>query len=163
MKCPICRCIEDKVLETRLMGEGSSIRRRRECTSCSYRFTTYESIEEKKLMIVKRDGRREEFNLEKLATGINKAIEKRPIARPIIDELLHSIEEEAIVKAGEAHEISSYEVGGLVMERLHKLDEVAYIRFASVYRQFEDVKEFIREIKSILFFILPPLPYKTIL
>lgn len=149
MKCPICGCIEDKVLETRFVGDGSSIRRRRECISCEYRFTTYELTEEKKLMVIKRDKRREEFTLEKLASGINKAIEKRPISRTVIDELLHSIEEDAIIKAGESHEISSYDLGEMVMRKLHKLDQVAYIRFASVYRQFEDVKEFINEIKSI--------------
>jgi transcriptional repressor NrdR len=149
MKCPICNCKEDKVLETRLIGNGSSIRRRRECESCGYRFTTFEQVEEKKLMVVKRDGRREEFSIEKLATGIDKAIEKRPISRPVIDELLQTIEEDANVLAGEAHEISSNELGEAVMEKLHKLDQVAYIRFASVYRQFEDVKEFIREIKNI--------------
>ena len=100
-------------------------------------------------MVVKRDGRREEFSIEKLAAGIDKAIEKRPIPRPVIDELLQTIEEDASVRAGEAHEISSNELGEAVMEKLHKLDQVAYIRFASVYRQFEDVKEFIREIKNI--------------
>ena len=149
MKCPICGCIEDKVLETRLIGDSSSIRRRRECISCSYRFTTYEHVEEKKLMVIKRDNRREEFSIDKLASGIDKAIEKRPISRPVIEDLLISIEEEAMVKAGENHEISSMELGKMVMEKLHALDQVAYIRFASVYRQFEDVKEFIKEIKSI--------------
>ena len=149
MKCPICKCIEDKVLETRRIGNGSSVRRRRECESCGYRFTTFEQVEEKKLMVVKRDGRREEFSREKLAAEIDKAIEKRPIPRPVIDELLQTVEEDASVRAGEAHEIFSNELGEAVMEKLHKLDQVAYIRFASVYRQFEDVKEFIREIKNI--------------
>lgn len=149
MKCPLCNCKEDKVLDTRLIGNGSSIRRRRECESCGYRFTTFEQVEEKKLMVVKRDGRREEFNIDKLASGIDKAIEKRPIPRPVIDDLLHTIEEDASVRVGEAHEISSHELGETVMEKLHELDQVAYIRFASVYRQFEDVKEFIKEIKNI--------------
>jgi len=149
MKCPLCGCIEDKVLETRLIAEGISIRRRRECVSCGYRFTTYEHVEEKKLMVIKRDERREEFSIEKLSAGINKAIEKRPVSRPEIEELLLSVEEEAIVKAGENHEISSKDIGEMVMEKLHKMDQVAYIRFASVYRQFEDVKEFIKEIKNI--------------
>lgn len=149
MKCPICNCKEDKVLETRLIGNGSSVRRRRECESCGYRFTTFEQVEEKKLMVIKRDGRREEFSREKLSAGIDKAIEKRPVSRLIIDELLQTIEEDANVRAGEAHEISSNELGEAVMEKLHRLDQVAYIRFASVYRQFEDVKEFIREIKNI--------------
>jgi transcriptional repressor NrdR len=149
MKCPICGFIEDRVLETRLIGEGISIRRRRECISCGYRFTTYEHVEEKKLMVVKRDMRREEFSIEKLSAGINKAIEKRPVSRPDIEELLLTIEEEAIVRAGENHELSSHEIGEMVMKRLHALDQVAYIRFASVYRQFKDVKEFIKEIKNI--------------
>ena len=149
MKCPICGFIEDRVLETRLIGDGISIRRRRECISCGYRFTTYEHVEEKKLMVVKRDMRREEFSIEKLSTGINKAIEKRPVSRPDIEELLLTIEEEAIVRAGENHELSSHEIGEMVMKRLHALDQVAYIRFASVYRQFKDVKEFIKEIKNI--------------
>lgn len=149
MKCPICRCVEDKVLDTRLIGEGSSIRRRRECDSCGYRFTTYEQIEEKDLMVVKRDKRRELFEIEKLTSGIDKAIEKRPISRPDVEELLVKIRDKAIKIAGDRHEISSYKVGELVMKELKKLDQVAYIRFASVYREFEDVNEFIREIKNI--------------
>jgi transcriptional repressor NrdR len=149
MKCPICNCTDDKVLETRLIGNGRSVRRRRECESCGYRFTTFEQVEEKKLMVVKRDGRREEFSIDKLAAGIDKAIEKRPVPRPVIDELLQTVEEDANMRAGETHEISSFELGEAVMEKLHELDQVAYIRFASVYRQFEDVKEFIREIKNI--------------
>lgn len=149
MKCPVCGCMDDKVLETRFIGDCSSIRRRRECTGCGYRFTTYEVIEEKKLMVIKRDQRREEFSIEKLSSGINKAIEKRPIPRAVIDDLVREIEEEAIKKAGFSHEISSQELGELVMEKLHNLDEVAYIRFASVYRQFKGVNEFIKEIKNI--------------
>jgi len=149
MKCPICACIDDKVLETRVLLEASITRRRRECDSCGYRFTTYETIEEKELMVVKRDGRRENFSKEKMASGINKAIEKRPVARPVIEDLLNEIKEEATLNAGESHEISSYNIGEIVMEKLHKLDQVAYIRFASVYRKFEDVKEFIKEIESI--------------
>jgi transcriptional repressor NrdR len=149
MKCPICGKVDDKVLETRLLLEGSIIRRRRECSSCDYRFTTYEHIEEKELMVVKRDGRRENFSKEKLASGINKAIEKRPIPRPVIEDLLSAIEERATLFAGESHEISSYSLGEMIMESLHRLDQVAYIRFASVYRKFEDVKEFIKEIESI--------------
>lgn len=149
MKCPICSCIDDKVIETRLIGDGESIRRRRECISCGYRFTTYEQIEEKELMVIKRDGRREKFNIDKLNGGISKAIEKRPISQNTIEDLLHSIQEQAIIKAGDTHEISSLEIGEMVMEKLHSLDQVAYIRFASVYRQFEDIKEFIREINHI--------------
>lgn len=149
MKCPICGCLEDKVLETRNIAEGISIRRRRECIECGFRFTTFEHIEEKTLMVVKRDGRREEFNIEKLSSGINKAIEKRPISRPVFEDLLEDIQSEAVKIAGDTHEISSLDLGEMVMEKLHKLDQVAYIRFASVYRQFEDVKEFIKEIKNI--------------
>jgi len=149
MKCPVCACLEDKVLETRFIGEGNSIRRRRECIACGYRFTTYEVVEEKKLMVIKRDERREEFSIDKLASGMDKAIEKRPVSRVVIDDLLREIEEDAIRRAGVSHEISSHELGEMVMEKLHDLDEVAYIRFASVYRQFKGVNEFIREIKNI--------------
>ncbi len=149
MKCPICGCTEDKVLETRNIAEGISIRRRRECIECGFRFTTFEHIEEKALMVVKRDGRREEFSIDKLASGIDKAVEKRPISRPEFEDLLDNNHDEAVRLAGETHEISSQDLGEMVMEKLHKMDQVAYIRFASVYRQFEDVKEFIREINNI--------------
>ncbi len=149
MKCPHCGCLEDKVLESRQIADGSSIRRRRECIECGFRFTSYEHIKEKKLMVIKKDKRREPFSLEKLATGINKAVEKRPVSQKEIEEMLHSIEGEAMLKAGEDMEILSDIIGEIVMEKLKKIDKVAYIRFASVYRKFEDVDEFINEIKKI--------------
>ena len=100
MKCPFCSFVENRVVDSRLIGDSNSIRRRRECSQCGYRFTTYEHIEEKKLMVIKRDKRREQFNLEKLSLGINKAVEKLPISQTKVEELLHSIEEKAIFKAG---------------------------------------------------------------
>lgn len=132
-----------------MIGDSNSIRRRRECTSCGYRFTTYEHIEEKNMMVVKRDKRREPFNIDKLTVGIYKATEKLPISQPTLEELVHSIENEAIHKAGDRHEVSSDDLGEMVMRRLKKLDLVAYIRYASVYRRFKDLEEFIDEIKSI--------------
>lgn len=149
MRCPNCGCIEDKVIETREISNGSSIRRRRECLKCGFRFTSYEHIKERTLMVIKKDKRREPFNIEKLSNGIYKAIEKRPISQNDIDEILHSIEEQAMLNAGENMEISSEEIGEMVMRKLKKLDKVAYIRFASVYRKFEDVDEFINEIRKI--------------
>jgi transcriptional repressor NrdR len=149
MKCPVCGYIEDKVVDTRVIGDGENIRRRRECGSCGFRFTTYETIEEKKIMVIKRDKRREEFNREKLYIGINKAIEKRPVSQAQVEELIDEIEHEVFLKACDTHEIPSIDVGEIIMEKLRNLDQVAYIRFASVYRQFKDVKEFINEIKNI--------------
>jgi transcriptional repressor NrdR len=149
LKCPNCGAIEDRVLESRHLVSGVSIRRRRECLSCGYRFTSYEHIEEKKLMIIKRDERREQFNIEKLSGGIQKAFEKRPVPQNVIVDLINSIEEEANIKAGDKHEIPSSEIGEMVMEKIAKVDSVAYIRFASVYRNFADVNEFIKEIENI--------------
>jgi transcriptional repressor NrdR len=149
MKCPICGYLEDKVVDTRVIGDGESIRRRRECEKCQYRFTTYELIEEKKIMVIKRDNRREEFSMDKLSVGIGKAIEKRPISQAQVEELLEEIEREVFIRASNSREIPSIEIGNIVMEKLRQIDQVAYIRFASVYRQFKDVKEFIKEIKNI--------------
>ena len=149
MRCPSCGSIDDKVLETRQIAYGNSMRRRRECLSCGYRFTSYETIEEKKLMVVKRDDRRELFTLEKLSAGIQTACEKRPVSQLIIDDLLHEVEELCILEAAEKHEISSSRIGDMVMEQLKNIDPVAYIRFASVYRNFENVLEFIKEIEKI--------------
>ena len=149
MKCPSCGSITDKVVESRHLANGVSIRRRRECLECGYRFTSYEHIEEKKLMIIKRDKRREPFSIEKLSGGIQKAFEKRPVSQTLIDDLINSIEEEAILKAGDKHEVSTDDIGEMAMERIAKIDLVAYIRFASVYRQFDDVNEFIKEIEKL--------------
>lgn len=149
MKCPNCGSTDDRVLESRQIADGSSIRRRRECNGCSYRFTSYEHIEEKKLIIVKRDGRREDFSIDKLAKGVHRAFEKRPVSQSSIDDILGEIETKCNVMANDAREIESSKLGEFVMEKLKEVDLVAYIRFASVYRQFDDVKEFIKEIKKI--------------
>ncbi len=149
MKCPVCGCLEDKVIESRQSAGGDSIRRRRMCMGCNYRFTSYEHIEEKKLMIVKKDKRREEYCEEKLSKGVYRAFEKRSVPPSVITKLIEDIRERCVVLAGESHEIDSSRIGELVMDKLQEIDMVAYIRFASVYRQFDDVKEFIREIKRI--------------
>ncbi len=149
MRCPRCGRIEDRVIESRQNSAGLSIRRRRECLSCGYRFTSYERIVEKPLMIIKRDGRREPFDMEKLERGIQRSIEKRPIPADVVDELLHRVEDEAVLAGKTAGEISSEVLGNMVLEKLYNLDRVAYIRFASVYRNFEDVGEFLKEIEVI--------------
>ena len=149
MRCPRCDCIEDKVLETRILANGESMRRRRECVVCGYRFTSYERIEEKRLMVIKNDGRREVFEREKAKKGIERACEKRNISQTTIEEMINDIEDEAAMAGKAAHEITSREVGEIVLKKLYALDSVAYIRFASVYRQFKDVGEFVREIASI--------------
>jgi len=149
LKCPVCANFEDKVLETRQVADGTSVRRRRRCLSCGYRFTSYEVIEEKQLMIVKNDGRREPFSIEKISYGIKKATEKRKISLSVVENLISDIEEEAIFKSGETHELRSKDLGEIVMEKLSEIDEVAYIRFASVYKKFNDLDEFIIEIKKI--------------
>ena len=149
MRCPRCDCIEDKVLESRTLANGESMRRRRECLACGYRFTSYERIEEKRLMVIKNDGRREVFEREKLERGIQRACEKRNISQNTIEEMINDIEDEAAMSGKSTHEITSREIGELVLKKLYGKDSVAYIRFASVYRQFKDVGEFVREIASI--------------
>ena len=135
MKCPYCSESESKVIDSR--GLGVEIRRRRQCLACSARFTTYERIQPHNLFLVKKDGRREEFNRDKLSSGIRKACEKRPLPTGAIDKLVDNIEAE-IYRQGK-HEIASSHIGDLVMEGLRKLDHIAYIRFASVYREFADI------------------------
>lgn len=149
MKCPKCGYLEDKVLESRQFSDGSAIRRRRECAKCGARFTSYEHIKEKILKVVKRDGRREDFSPKKLLGGISKAIEKRPVSGKVIESLLTDIEDKCIARSGDSEEISSAVVGKLVMEGLYNIDKVAYIRFASVYIKFDDIEDFIKEIKHI--------------
>jgi transcriptional repressor NrdR len=146
MLCPRCGCIEDKVLDSRQSKDGTIIRRRRVCLGCDHRFTTYEQIERADLRVRKRDGRVEPFDRQKLVTGITKACEKRPIDTETIDAIVEELTQHLQAKHG--REISSKEIGIEVMERLHALDEVAYVRYASVYRQFQDVGEFIDEIRS---------------
>lgn len=149
MRCPYCGSYDDKVLESRTMANGDSIRRRRECVSCGYRFTSYERIEEKTFMVVKRDGRREPFDKSKLGKGIERALEKRPVSLDEIENILTDIEDAAVMKGKGSREISSSELGDLVLEKLYSVDKVAYIRFASVYRHFENLDEFINEVKKL--------------
>jgi transcriptional repressor NrdR len=149
MRCPHCGSIEDKVIESRQNITGTVIRRRRECGACSYRFTSYEHIEEKKLKVVKRDGRREPFDLAKLEVGIQKSLEKRPVSQRVVEEMLHEIEDEAVLKARNSQEVSAQEIGEMVLRKLYEIDRVAYVRFASVYRMFDDVEEFIRAIEDL--------------
>jgi transcriptional repressor NrdR len=149
MRCPYCGSLDDKVIESRTMANGESIRRRRECVSCGYRFTSYERIEEKPFMVVKRDGRRQPFDSNKLEKGIERALEKRPIATNMVENIVNDIEDQAIMRGKTSREISTSELGELVLERLHEIDKVAYIRFASVYKHFENLDEFINEVNSL--------------
>ncbi len=148
MKCPYCNEIDNKVIDSRLSKDGSVIRRRRECLQCKRRFTTYEQIEEIPIMIVKKDGRREVFSREKVSSGLKKACEKRNISVNAIEEFLDELERD-LKEMGEK-EIPSSVVGEKVIHRLHELDDVAYVRFASVYREFKDVNDFFAELKSLL-------------
>ncbi len=148
MKCPFCGEIDNKVIDSRLSKDGNEIRRRRECIVCNRRFTTYEHIEEIPIMIIKKDGRREVFNREKVRSGIKKACEKRNISMNVIEEFLDELERD-LRETGEK-EISSSTIGEKIMTRLHEIDDVAYVRFASVYREFKDVNDFVSELKSIL-------------
>ena len=149
MRCPHCGSLDDKVIDSRTLANGESIRRRRECISCSLRFTSYERIEEKPLMVVKRDGRREPFERAKLERGVIRALEKRPVSQLSIENLVNEIEDEAAQKGKAANEIPSVELGEMVLRRLYTLDKVAYVRFASVYRKFETMAEFLREIEHV--------------
>ena len=149
MRCPHCSGIEDKVIESRQNASGTVIRRRRECVECGYRFTSYEHIEEKKLKVIKRDGRREPFELQKLEVGIQKSLEKRPVSQEVIENMLHQIEDEAMLKTRSSHELSASELGEMVLRKLYAIDRVAYVRFASVYRMFDNVEEFIRAIEDL--------------
>lgn len=148
MKCPYCPETETKVIDSRVSKEGSLIRRRRECERCGKRFTTYERVEEPLPAVVKKDGRREAFDRMKIASGIRKACEKRPVSTETIEELVDRIEQWAL-EQGE-NEIMSSAIGEKVMESLHNLDQVAYVRFASVYRSFKDINEFMSELQGLL-------------
>jgi transcriptional repressor NrdR len=147
MKCPFCDEIEDKVVDSRMAKEGEVIRRRRECLGCKRRYTTYERIEESLPMVVKKDGRREPFDRNKILAGIKKACEKRPISITTIEAVTDKIEK-AIQEMGET-EVQSRTIGEEVMKALHELDQVAYVRFASVYREFKDIDQFMDELKSL--------------
>jgi transcriptional repressor NrdR len=148
MKCPQCGFEEDKVVDSRTTKEGEAIRRRRECLKCSFRFTTYEYIERAPLMVVKKDGRREQYSREKLLTGLLKACEKRPVSREQLERVIEDIE--GVMFSKFKNEVKSTEIGNLVVDRLQALDEVAYVRFASVYRQFKDINQFMSEVRGLL-------------
>ncbi len=147
MKCPYCDEIEDKVVDSRMAREGQVIRRRRECLGCKRRYTTYERVEESLPMVVKKDGRREPFDRNKILSGLKKACEKRPISTATIDGVTDRIEKR-IQEMGET-EIPSRTIGEEVMRELHQLDQVAYVRFASVYREFKDIDQFMDELKAL--------------
>jgi transcriptional repressor NrdR len=148
MKCPYCGEIDNKVMDSRLSKDGTVIRRRRECIDCGRRFTTYEQIEEIPVMIIKKDGRREVFSREKVRQGMARACEKRNISVEIIEEFIDNLERD--LKEFEEKEIPSSIIGEKIMTKLHELDEVAYVRFASVYREFKDVNDFFSELKKLL-------------
>ena len=148
MKCPFCGHVEDKVIDSRSSNEDKSVRRRRECIQCKKRFTTYEYIEEIPLMVIKKDGRREAFDRNKIISGILKACEKRPVSVEKVEAVVDKVEKE--LQTSFDKEVKAQVVGELVMEHLHKLDEVAYVRFASVYRQFKDINHFMKELKDLL-------------
>lgn len=148
MKCPFCGHIEDKVVDSREAKEGDAIRRRRECLRCRRRFTTYEHIEDVLPVVVKKDGRREVFDRNKILSGLKKACEKRPVSMEVLGEIVSRIEKKA-QESGEK-EIPSSMIGEEVMRELQHLDEVAYVRFASVYREFKGINEFMDELKDLL-------------
>lgn len=148
MKCPFCGHDEDRVIDSRPAEDGAAIRRRRECIGCGARFTTYEKIETLPLLVVKKDGTREPFNRDKLLNGLLKACEKRPVSNEQLMQLLTFVE--GHVQNAFNREISSQDIGELVMKKLKEIDEVAYVRFASVYRQFKDVNSFLEELNEML-------------
>jgi len=149
MRCPHCSSFEDKVIESRTLSDGDSIRRRRECNACGYRFTSYERVEEKQLMVIKRDGRREPFDRGKIERGIQRALEKRPVSTAEIENIVNEIEDMALLGGKADNEIATLRLGDIVLSKLDDVDKVAYIRFASVYRHFENLSEFITEINNV--------------
>ncbi len=149
MRCPHCGSFDDKVIESRTLANGESIRRRRECLGCGYRFTSYERIEEKQLMVIKRDGRRQPFDRHKIEHGIQRALEKRPVSTMTIENIVNEIEDQAVMAGKAAHEIPSTVLGELVLSKLNEVDKVAYIRFASVYRHFGNLDEFVAEVNKV--------------
>jgi transcriptional repressor NrdR len=148
MKCPFCGHAENKVIDSRISKDGKAVRRRRECLGCGKRFTTYEYVEDILPMVVKKDGRREQFDRQKILGGIKKACEKRPISMEAIDKLVENVEQAC--QEAQTEEISSTLIGEKIMNELKMFDGVAYVRFASVYRQFRDVGEFMSELKDLL-------------
>lgn len=148
MKCPFCGFEESKVIDSRPTDEGQRIRRRRECLDCGKRFTTYEIIESLPIIVIKKDKSRETFNRDKLMTGLLRACEKRPVSIDTLDNMIDEIE--TVLQNSLDREVSSEKIGELVMEKLKTIDEVAYVRFASVYRQFKDINTFMRELNKLL-------------
>ncbi|HEX6852882.1 MAG TPA: transcriptional regulator NrdR [Candidatus Polarisedimenticolaceae bacterium] len=148
MKCPFCGHTKDKVVDSRETGAGDSIRRRRECLQCGRRFTSYERVEEIPYFVIKKDGRREPFERQKLLAGLHRACEKRPVSAKALQAIADEIEQ--MVSDSADREVESNRIGERIMERLRDLDKVAYVRFASVYRQFEDVQEFMAELRGLL-------------
>jgi transcriptional repressor NrdR len=148
MRCPYCGHEEDKVVDSRSSQEGDAIRRRRECLKCQRRYTTYEHIEGVSLMVVKKDSRRESFDRKKILAGLLKSCQKRPVSVEKMEQMVDDIER--TLQRNYDKEVSSQEIGELIMQRLGKLDQVAYVRFASVYREFKDVNQFMKELKQIL-------------
>lgn len=148
MKCPFCGHLEDKVVDSRESKEGESIRRRRECLACEKRFTTYERIDEIPYMVIKKDGRRERFERQKVLAGLLRATEKRSVSMARLEAIVD--EAEALVADSADRERSTSEIGELLMERLRQIDKVAYVRFASVYRDFQDEQEFFNELKTLM-------------
>ena len=148
MRCRYCQCTESRVVDSRPTDDGLAIRRRRECTGCGRRFTTYEKVEEMPLIVVKRDNTREAFDSDKILRGVRKACEKRPVSASAMDELVESVVRE--LNNSLEQEVTTIKIGELVMSRLKELDEVAYVRFASVYRSFKDINTFMSELKMLL-------------
>lgn len=148
MKCPFCNHVEDKVVDSRESREGDTIRRRRECLKCKKRFTTYERIDEIPYMVIKKDGRREKFDRGKVLAGLLRACEKRPVGMVKMEEIVNQVESYVVESA--TRERSTTDIGEILMRQLKKLDKVAYVRFASVYLDFKDIKEFMGELKDLL-------------
>ena len=148
MKCPFCGHLEDKVVDSRESREGEAIRRRRQCLECGRRFTSYERIDEVPYMVIKKDGRRERFDRQKVLAGLLKACEKRPVSTSQLEEIVTEVE--YFVQESNDRERSTQELGEILMERLRKLDKVAYVRFASVYLDFKDIREFMAELRELL-------------
>ncbi len=147
MRCPKCGCLDDKVIDSRSSREGSTIRRRRECLGCGQRFTTYEEIERATQMVIKRDGRREEFSKEKLLSGIHAAFSKRPVSAEAVEEMVGKVTD-AISNEFDA-EVPSHEIGLRVMNQIRDMDKVAYVRYSSIYRRFEEVEDFVDAVKRL--------------
>ena len=148
MKCPFCSHLQDKVVDSRETKEGDTIRRRRECLACERRFTTYERIDEVPYMVIKKDGRREKFDRQKVLNGLLKACEKRPVSMAKLADMVNSVESR--VSDSPDREISTTDIGEYLMERLRELDKIAYVRFASVYRDFQDEEAFFNELKTLM-------------